>query len=324
MSEKITPARLADKIINEGYRIKRGDDLSIFLEADLAQLAEGAGRIQKHFQGNRIDLCTIINGKSGKCSENCKFCAQSAHNRTNCETYDFLPKEKIIAAAGHNQAVGINRFAIVTAGRTLTGPDFDKALAAYREMKDTLNIKLCASMGLLNQEQFYQLKEAGVSNYHNNIETSRNFFPKICTTHTFDDKIRIIGYARNAGLSVCSGGIIGLGESWEDRLDMAITLAEMEITSIPLNFLQAIPGSPLENMPSVSPDDAMRAIAFFRYINPEADIRLAGGRKLLPDRGRTAFISGVSAAITGDMLTTSGTTIAGDLAMLAELGLTNK
>lgn len=324
MSEKITPAQLADKIINEGYRVKRGDDLSVFLTAELAELEEGAGRIQKHFRGDHVDLCTIINGKSGKCSENCKYCAQSAHNHTDCETYPFLPKEEIIAAARHNQEVGVNRFAIVTAGRALTGPDFDKALAVYREMKDKLHLKLCASMGLLSQEQFYQLKEAGVSNYHNNIETSRANFPNICTTHTFDDKVRVIGYAKKAGLTVCSGGIIGLGESWEDRLDMAITLAEMEITSIPLNFLQAIPGSPLENMPSISPEDAMRTIALFRYINPTADIRLAGGRKLLPDRGRKAFTAGASAAITGDMLTTSGTTMAGDLAMMAELGLTNK
>ncbi|MBQ5758637.1 MAG: biotin synthase BioB [Schwartzia sp.] len=324
MSEKMTPAQLADKIINEGYRIKRGDDLSIFLEADLAELEEGAGRIQKHFSGNHFDMCTIINGKSGKCPENCKYCAQSAHHNTNCETYPFLPKEEIIAAAKHNQDVGVNRFAIVTAGRALTGPDFEKALDVYREMNKTLSIKLCASMGLLSQEQFYQLKEAGVSNYHNNIETSRANFPNICTTHTFDDKVRTIGYARKAGLTVCSGGIIGLGESWEDRLDMAISLSEMDIASIPLNFLQPIPGSPMADMPAVTADDAMRTIALFRYINPEAHIRLAAGRKILPGFGKTAFVSGASATITGDMLTTSGTTIAGDFEILKELGLTNK
>ncbi len=324
MSEKITPARLADKIINEGYLIKRGDDLSIFLEADLAELEEGAGRIQKYFCGNHVDMCTIINGKSGKCPENCKYCAQSAHNHTSCETYDFLPKEEIIATAKHNQEAGVNRFAIVTAGRALVGEDFEKALDTFRDMRDNLSINLCASMGLLNQEQFYQLRDAGVTSYHNNIETSRSFFPRICTTHTFEDKLRTISYAKNAGLCVCSGGIIGLGESWADRLDMAITLSEMEITSIPLNFLQPIPGSPLENMPSVSSDDAMRTIAFFRYINPEANIRLGAGRNLLPGCGKTAFTTGASATITGDMLTTSGTTIAGDFAMLAELGLTNK
>ncbi len=319
----ITISELAEKIIG-GHRVKRGDDLSIFLDSDLEELQRGAGAIQKHFCKNHVDLCTIINGRSGRCPENCKYCAQAACHKTGIDEYDFLPKEEIIAAAKKNQEAGVNRFAIVTAGRACKGKEFDKAIETFEEMHRTLTIGLCASMGLIDAEQFRRLRKAGVTNYHNNLETSRRFFPEICTTHTYDDKVRTIRIAQQEGMFVCSGGILGLGENWEDRLDMAVSLSELGIKSIPLNVLKPIPGTALEGIPQIEARDVLRTIAFFRYINPEANIRLAAGRKNLPENGATAFQYGASATITGDMLTTSGTTIKGDLEILKKLGLSNK
>ena len=248
-----TIPELAEKIIR-GHRVKRGDDLSIFLDGNLEELQKGAGAIQKHFRKNHIDLCTIINGRSGRCPENCKYCAQAACHKTGIDEYNFLPKEEIIAAAKKNQEAGVNRFAIVTAGRACKGKEFDQAIEVFEEMHRTLTIELCASMGFIDAEQFRRLRAAGVTSYHHNIETSRRFFPQICTTHTYDDKIRTIKIAQQEGMCVCSGGIIGMGENWDDRLDMAISLAELGIESIPINALMPIPGTPLEELPRLSED----------------------------------------------------------------------
>lgn len=320
---ELTVDQLVEKII-AGYRIQRSDDLSYFLDADLKELQAGAGRLQSHFCGKHIDFCTIINGRSGRCGENCKYCAQAACHHTGIDEYGFLPKDEIIANAKANQDAGANRFAIVTSGRALVGKDFDKAIATYKEMKRTLTIDLCASHGLLSREQLHRLHEAGVTSYHHNIETSRRFFPEICTSHTYDDRIRTIQMAQEEGFCVCSGGIIGMGETWEDRLDMAISLQELGIESIPINALMPIPGTEMEGRPQLPAEDILRTIAFFRFINPTANIRLAAGRKLLPQNGATAFQTGASASITGNMLTTSGTTIKEDMQMLRDLGLTNK
>lgn len=311
--------KLADDIIN-GKRLKREDDLSFFINCDLDALLEGADKIREYFCGDKVDLCTIINGRSGRCGEDCKYCAQSAHNHTNCEVYDFLPKEKILAEALANEKEGVDRFAIVTAGRSLSGEDFEKAIDAYETMHRECKLDLCASLGFLTKEQFHRLHEAGVTSYHDNIETSRRNFPNICTTHTYDEKIATIKMAQEEGFCVCSGGIIGMGETWEDRLDMAVSLAELGIMSIPINVLMPIPGTPLENLKQLSEEDILRTIAFFRYINPEANVRLAAGRALVTNDGEAAFSGGASATITGNMLTTSGSTIESDKKLLRGLG----
>ena len=311
--------KLADDIIN-GKRLKREDDLSFFINCDLDALLEGADKIREYFCGDKVDLCTIINGRSGRCGEDCKYCAQSAHNHTNCEVYDFLPKEKILAEALANEKEGVDRFAIVTAGRSLSGEDFEKAIDAYETMHRECKLDLCASLGFLTKEQFHRLHEAGVTSYHDNIETSRRNFPNICTTHTYDEKIATIKMAQEEGFCVCSGGIIGMGETWEDRLDMAVSLAELGIMSIPINTLMPIPGTPLENLKQLSEEDILRPIAFFRYINPEANVRLAAGRALVTNDGEAAFSGGASATITGNMLTTSGSTIESDKKLLRGLG----
>ncbi len=310
---------LASKII-DGLRLSRNDNLSFFKDCDLSELTSAADKIRAHFMGNNVDLCTIINGRSGRCGENCKFCAQSAHNHTSCEEYNFLEEDKIVEAAKANQDEGVNRFAIVTAGKTLCGEDFDKAIHAYERMHRELSINLCASMGFINREQFKALKKAGVTNYHHNIETSRRNFPNICTSHTYDMKIETIKIAQEEGLNVCSGGIIGMGETFEDRIDMALSLSELNIRSIPINALMAIPGTPLAQIKPLTENEILRTLAMFRFINPESHIRLAAGRKLLSENGRKAFESGCSATITGNMLTTSGSTIKGDIKMLSEMG----
>ena len=312
--------KLADEII-EGKRLTREDDLHFFIDCDLKDLMEGADKIREKFVGDHVDLCSIINGRSGRCPEDCKYCAQSAHNHTDCEVYDFLPEEDIIKACKMNEQEGVHRFSIVTAGRVLDGQEFEKALEAYRTMHEECSIELCASHGFVSAEQLHQLHEAGVTSYHHNIETSRRFFPHICTTHTFDQKLETLKMVKAEGLYVCSGGIIGMGEDFEDRIDMALTLSEYEADSIPINALMPIAGTPLENQPTLTEEEILRTIALFRYINPTADIRLAAGRALLSNDGEKAFAGGASATITGNMLTTAASaTIRKDIEMLTGMG----
>lgn len=311
--------KLAEEII-AGRRLKRGEDLSFLLNTDLNELLEGADMIRESLCGNRVDLCTIINGRSGGCSEDCKFCAQSSHHKTNVERYNFLEPEIIVEDCKKNEANGVHRYSIVTAGRTLTGKDFDKAIEAYQKMREECNIELCASHGFLTEEEFVRLKEAGVSMYHENIETSKRNFPNICTTHTYEDKIYEIELAKKTGLRVCSGGIIGMGETWDDRIDMAVSLSELGVDSIPINALMPIKGTYFENLDPLSEDEILRTVAIFRYINPAAYIRMAAGRNYFKDGGAKAFLSGANATITGDMLTTVGNNTAQDKKMLTDLG----
>lgn len=311
---------LAQEIIDR-RRLTRQDDLSFFLTCELEPLCEGADRIRRAMVGDKVDLCSIINGRSGRCPEDCKYCAQSAHNHTNCEVYDFLPEETILEACRMNEREGVDRFSIVTAGRALTGEEFDKAVHAYETMHRECKIDLCASMGFLSAEQLHRLHAAGVNSYHHNIETSRRNFPNICTTHSFDMKVETLKKVKAEGMWACSGGIIGMGETWEDRIDMAVCLSELQVDSIPINALMPIPGTPLAHLPRLTEPEILRTIALFRYINPRADIRLAAGRALMANDGEAAFRSGASATITGNMLTTAAcATIRSDREMLAAMG----
>lgn len=311
---------VADEII-EGRRLTREDDLTFLRVWDLDILKREANCIREALCGNSVELCTIINGRAGRCSEDCRFCAQSAHHHTGAEEYTILDEEALVAACRHSEEGGVCRFSVVTAGRALSGKEFDQTVRAYQRMKkECRDIHLCASFGLLTQEQFARLRECGVTMYHANIETSRRNFPNICTTHTFEDKLACIRGAKEAGLHVCSGGIIGMGETWEDRLDMALTLAEHEVDSIPLNALVPIKGTPFGGLPVLTEDEILRTVAMFRFINPTAYVRLAAGRTLMKENGKEAFFAGANAAITGDMLTTSGNNRQQDREMLLESG----
>lgn len=311
---------IADEIIS-GRRLKSGDDVSFLVKGDLEELKREANRIREVLCGKHVDLCTIVNGLAGKCSENCKFCAQSAHHHTGAKTYPFLDIDSLVKECKRNEDNGAHKFSIVTAGRSLSKIDFELAIKAYKKMHEEChNISLCASHGFLTEEQFRILKENGVTMYHENIETSERYFPQICTTHTYAQKIECIKAAQRAGLFVCSGGIIGMGETWQDRIDMAFALAELKIDSIPINALMPIKGTPLENQKVLSEEDILRSIALFRFINPTADVRLAAGRSLMKECGKEAFFSGANATLTGDMLTTSGNNTTQDKKMLLENG----
>lgn len=309
---------LQTKVLN-GHETTK-EDLLKLEKASLEELCLAADELRKHFCENSFDICTIINGKSGQCSENCKYCAQSAHYKTTVEEYPLLPNSRIVADAIHNQKGGILRYSVVTSGRNLSDDEVNEICESYHTIKENCDISLCASHGLLTLEQFKKLKAVGVSRYHNNLETSRKNFPNVCTTHTYDDKITAIKNAQKAGLEVCSGGIMGLGETMEDRIDMVLDIRALGITSVPVNILNPIQGTPYENHPVLTQDEVRRIVAIFRFIIPGGAIRLAGGRGLLADKGKAAFQSGANAAISGDMLTTSGINIARDMELLQDLG----
>lgn len=302
-----------------GGQISKEQAMSLWDE-ELKALCEAADKVRRQLCGDAFDLCTIINGKSGRCSENCKYCAQSASYPCHVDTYPLLETGELLEQARYNDEKGVGRYSVVTSGRRLSKDEMAQLCESYRTMHGSTGIALCASHGLLDEEDMRALAAAGVTRYHNNLETSRRFFPSICTTHTYDEKIATIKAAQKAGLTVCSGGIMGLGETREDRVDMALTLRELGITSVPLNLLVPIPGTPLEHNATVTPEEARRIVAVYRFVLPTAAVRLAGGRGLLPDAGRSLFAGGANAAITGDMLTTPGVGIETDKTMVRELG----
>ena len=228
---------LKNKIL-DGYNITKYEALKLYIEP-YEELYKAADDIRKILAGNKVDLCSIVNGKSGRCSENCTYCAQSKHFKTGVKEYSLLPYEQIKNEAQENENEGVDRFSIVTSGKALIGQDFEDVVGYYKKLNNECNINLCASHGILDEKSLIKLRKAGVKRYHHNIETSRNFYNKVCTTHTYDDRISTIGEAKKAGLEICSGGIIGLGESREDRVDMAIELRNLNVLSIPINFINA-------------------------------------------------------------------------------------
>ncbi|GFO86286.1 biotin synthase BioB [Anaerostipes butyraticus] len=289
--------------------------------APLEELTEAADEIRRRYCGDTFDICTIINGKSGKCSEDCKFCAQSSRYHTGLkDTYPLLGTEELLKEAKYNADRGVLRYSIVTSGRCLSDREVEQLCDSIRRIKEETDIRICVSPGLLREEQFRRLKEAGADRVHCNLESSERYFPQVCTTHTYEEKTAAIQAAERAGLSVCSGGILGLGESMEDRIDMVLTVRNLGVRSIPVNVLNPIPGTPYEKNPVLSGEEILRCTAVFRFLIPDGFIRLAGGRGLMEDKGKQCFQSGVNAAISGDMLTTAGITVESDMEMIRSLG----
>lgn len=313
-----TPKHLMKKVLS-GEHITKTEALELY-NSPLEELCLCADEIRKHFCSNKFDICTIINAKSGRCSEDCKYCAQSSHYGTCVDEYPLLPPKEAAKQAKYNEDKGVLRFSIVTSGKKLSQEETDKVCLMVKEIRKISKIQICVSAGLLNEGQFAQLKAAGVSRIHNNLETSKRNFPNICTTHSFEDKTEAIKAAQRAGLSVCSGGIMGTGETAEDRIDMAFTLKDLGIKSVPLNMLNPIKGTPFENLTPLTESDMMRIAAVYRFILPEASIRLAGGRGLMENKGYGCFKSGANAAISGDMLTTAGITIEKDIEKIEAMG----
>ncbi len=308
------------KKIEQGHRLGYDEAMDLAARTDTASLCALAGRLREHFTGHYFDTCSIMNARSGRCTENCKWCSQSKFHHTDIEVYPLVDAAEALDLARHNANKGVRRFSLVTSGRTMTDAEIDRCCTIFETIGREVHISLCASMGLLNKSQLVRLRESGVTRYHCNLETAPSYFPQLCTTHTSAEKIQTIRWAQEAGLEVCSGGIIGMGETEAHRIELGVTLQELGIKSIPLNILNPIKGTALENMPPLSDDEVLRSAALLRIINPEAHIRFAGGRGAVKHLERTLLHAGISASIVGDMLTTSGSDIDSDKAMFIKEG----
>lgn len=300
--------------------ITKKEALMLVDQYDSKTLAELANEVRKQNTGNSFHTCSIINAKSGNCSENCKWCAQSVFHKSEINKYELVDTDIALKQALYNEKKGVNRFSLVTSGKTISNESLDKLIGIYTEIGKKSNIALCASMGLLDVAQLQKLHKAGVTHYHCNLETSRHFFPELCTTHTYEQKIEVLKAAQNIGMDVCSGGIIGMGETMDARIDMAIELRELGVLSIPINVLVPLQGTALEKQQPLSDDEIIKTFAIFRIINPLASIRFAGGRcrveHILPD----LLKAGVNGAIVGDLLTTVGSGIDEDMVTFSEAG----
>jgi biotin synthase len=319
-------AELGARVLG-GEAITRPEALWLFdlrTSADIFDLLSWANRIREKFKGNKIHLCSIVNAKAGSCSENCNFCAQSSFYQTGSPKYGFIDPEPVQDAAEEAQKNGVTAVGLVAAWKGLNeGPMLDEVCARVRELKATGKTRPDVSLGIIKSQRVAdRLKEAGVECYGHNLESSRRFFPQTCTTHTYDDRLKTIGYLKNAGIKICSGGIIGMGETREDRCDLAFALKEIGANVVPINILNPIKGTPFEDNPPLPVLEILKSIACFRFILPRQEIMVAGGRTLnLREAQSLVFLAGVSALMVGNYLTTLNQPVEKDLQMLKDLGL---
>lgn len=286
------------------------------LDKPLLELLAEANKLPKL----KFELCGIVNAKSGLCTEDCKFCAQSAKHSADVSTYPLLKKSELISAAKQAKSNGAAKFGVVTSGNTLNQAELEVIADSIKAMKEDVGIEPCASLGALTKEQLLFLKEAGLTRYHHNIETSRNYYPQIVTTHSFAERIETIKVAKEIGLEVCSGGIIGLGESWQDRLDMALLLKKLNVDSVPLNILVPIKGTAMEHAQPISGMDAVKAIAIFRIILKDKTIKIAAGREtVFKDYQAMGFLAGANGMLIGGYLTVKGRSVEEDQKLVAEV-----
>ena len=322
---RTTITAMADRII-AGGNITPGEALEMTHAAgpDLFFLFAEANRIREHFLGSGIFLCSIINAKSGRCPENCSFCAQSAHHKTDAPVYPLVDEERIVACAREAEASGSYCYGIITSGTGISaGEELERILGAIRRIRTETSISPSCSLGIIDRKTALALKDAGMETYHHNLETSRSFFPEICTTHDYQDDVETVRVAKEAGLKVCCGGIFGLGENGAQRVELALTLRELDVDSVPLNFLNPIPGTRLENADNITPLECLKTIALFRFILPKAKISVCGGRdRNLRDLQSWIFMAGASGAMIGNYLTTTGRPVEQDWLMLKDLELT--
>ena len=318
---------LAEEIIQSGKSGVHPDEARALIPQGPEQvldLIHAADRIRRRFKQQQAFTCAIVNAKSGFCAEDCAFCAQSAHHRTEIATYDLHDEATLIETGRKMAAAGATNYSVVTSGTALNDAEIDTVCAVARTLKAETGLTLCASLGMLSESAARRLKQAGITRYHHNLETARSFFDQICTTHDYDDDIRTVRTARRAGLKVCSGGIFGLGESWEQRLELAFTLKELNVDSIPVNFLNPIPGTRLAGRPLLTPLDALGCIALVRFIHPGADIPICGGREVtLKDFQSWVFLAGANGLMVGNYLTTQGRRMDMDMNMITEMGMTH-
>ena len=321
---------LAKEIIS-GYRLSREEAMTltqITEKQEILLLCEAADQVRNSCCGNIVDLCSIINVKSGGCSENCSFCSQSAHHPGEASpVYGLKSTEEILAQAKSAAAAGAKRFCLVSQGRGIKynspkSTEFEQILATVKQIIAETNIKPCCALGEVTPEQAQALAEAGVTRYNHNLEASEQFYPEIVTTHSWNDRVETVKNLKAAGIQACTGGIIGMGETWEDRIDLALALRELQVESVPLNLLNPRQGTPLGELPKLDPYDALKAIAIFRLILPEQIIRYAGGREsVMGELQALGLKSGINAMLIGHYLTTLGQPPEKDQAMLESLGL---
>jgi biotin synthase len=296
------------------------DKIASLLELSLPELILQADKVRRESAGTKIELCNIINAKSGLCDQDCRFCAQASRHSTGVPRYPLKKKEEILEAAKRARDIGAERFDIVTSGETLSKEELSITCDTIAEIISKVGIKMCASLGSLDEGSLRLLKQAGLSRYHHNIETSPDYFPKISTTHTFQDRVNTIIAAKKAGLEVCSGGIIGMGETIDDRIEMALWLKKLDVDSVPINVLVPIKGTPLEAQEPLPCIEAIKTIALFRIILKDKIIKIAAGREsVLKDFQAMAFMAGANGMLIGGYLTIKGREVDEDRRLIREV-----
>lgn len=292
-------------------------------QAPKEELYDAAHEITMKCADGNFDTCSIINARSGRCGEDCKWCAQSVHYKTNINVYPMVSSEECLKLALHNEELGIGRYSIVTSGKSLSDADVEKLCDIIKDLHKNCGLKICASIGLVSKEQLKRLKESGLERLHCNLETAPSIFGKYCTTHTTEQKLATLKAAQELGIEVCTGGIFGMGETPVQRVEFAFALRDTGTKSLPFNILNPIPGTPLEGTNPMSDDEILSTVAMIRFVMPSVGIRFAGGRsKRSKELVLKAFYVGVNAAIMGDMLTTAGTDIADEFRFIKEAGYT--
>jgi len=317
-------SKLKNKVLS-GEEITKEEALSLvnLEESRTMELLAAANEIKENYQGKKVDLCSIVSAKAGSCSEDCTFCSQSAHYDTGVNSYPLMAKEDILARAKKMDDSGAEHFGIVTSGRgVVSDQDFSELIEAFKLIKEETNLEVCASLGTLDEKRAQKLSEVGLKRYNHNLETSESYYSEICTTHSYQDRIKTVKFLKERGMEVCSGGIIGLGESFADRIELAFTLKELDVDSVPVNILNPVAGTPLADNPKVPPMEALKTAAIFRFILPTKVIKLCGGReKNLRDLQSLSLLSGINGLLVGNYLTTEGRAVAEDLKMIEDLGL---
>ncbi len=313
------------------HRILDGGSITIEEAVELAtnsnidELCDAADEIRRRFCGDHMDTCSIVNARSGLCGEDCKWCSQSIKAKSGVKKYEIIDTETLLNLAKRNDSYGVERFSMVTSGRKISGNDADRFCDDYKKIASETGMKLCASMGLVDKSTLKKLKAAGVTRYHCNMETVSQFFPELCSTHTPDDKRKVLRDAKSVGLEICSGGIIGMGETMRQRVEFAFELKELGVDSVPLNVLNPIKGTALESTPLLDEEEIIRTAAIFRLILPATVIRFAGGRaRISRDAVKRMMRGGINGTMIGDLLTTTGNNVADDFRLFEECGFTTK
>ena len=314
--------RIGDKVL-EGRDVSMKDALPLLgaKGPDILDLAAVANRVREEFNGNEIDLCSLLSAKSGRCPEDCAFCAQSAHYKTEAPVYPLLDVERMVKEAKEAQARGTRRFCLITSGREPNDKEFEVILGALDRIRRETTLDLDCSLGTLSEERADSLKKVGVTRYNHNVETAQSYFPQICSTHSYGDRVKTIEVLKKQGFSICCGGIIGLGESPRQRLELAFSLKQLGIDCIPFNILNPRPGTPLEHSESIPPMEIIKTISLFRLVLPKGTIKIAGGREAnLRDLQSLALLAGANGLIVGNYLTTPGRSAEDDFRMIKDSG----